>query len=337
MAGKNGFVWTRASRMRTNRRILLVVIGLAAGLVVVQASPDQLPASEDTARYRALSRAIPASVVAGRITASWIDGNTFEFTRGEQRFRRDIASRSTISLGAAVGPRAAAAAPRVDAPLTAPDGRVRARLRGGGIGLTSGETGSETVIAGSRDNRVTNGVPPSGYPSEFGQRDGMWWSPSGSKLAFYHFDERSVPDFPPAVEGALATRAPPLPYATPATPGAATAIHVFDLTTRRTVVLATRDARTDLGYHVFRVRWLQDGNDILLLRTTRRQSVLDLAACSPLTGACRSFPTSASPKRSCSPTTRRPARCCLTSRVSVSNRLVWPSTWSGRGQPARGA
>jgi dipeptidyl-peptidase-4 len=260
-----------------------------ASLGFVHAGYDQLPDSPETSRYRVMSRAIPTSVISGRVTTTWIDADTFEFTRGEQRFRYEISSHSTVTLGVAEVARASAGAARTDVPLTAPIGRSQARVRDSGIWLTNGETRTAIAVtpAARQGSRITHGVPTSSYRSEFGQREGMWWSPTGTRLAFYRVDERAVPDLAPAVEGALLVRGTGHPYATPSTPGALTEVQVYDVPSGRTVVLAARETNNDVGYHVFRVRWTPDGSQILLLRSNRQQNVLDLAACSPVTGGCR--------------------------------------------------
>lgn len=54
--------------------------------------------------------------------------------------------------------------------------------------------GSETCVAESENNQITYGQSVS--RNEFGINGGIFWSPSGGKLAFYRKDESRVTDFP---------------------------------------------------------------------------------------------------------------------------------------------
>ena len=54
--------------------------------------------------------------------------------------------------------------------------------------------GNEVCVAESENNQITYGQSVS--RNEFGINGGIFWSPSGEKLAFYRKDESRVTDFP---------------------------------------------------------------------------------------------------------------------------------------------
>src|SRR5205809_473585 len=59
-------------------------------------------------------------------------------------------------------------------------------VRGGNVAVTTD---------GGTASRVKYGTASWVYGEELSQRTAMWWSPDNRKLAFYRFDEASVPDY----------------------------------------------------------------------------------------------------------------------------------------------
>jgi dipeptidyl-peptidase-4 len=67
---------------------------------------------------------------------------------------------------------------------------------------------------------------------------------------------------------------------------------IYDLDTGATTRMDVREGRPFaddvVGHYIWAAQWTKDGSEILVRRAERLQKVYDLAACSPLTGACRS-------------------------------------------------
>ena len=68
-------------------------------------------------------------------------------------------------------------------------------------------------------------------------------------------------------------------------------LFVYDLAAKKTTRIDVRDGKPFtndvVGHYVYGIEWSQDGTELLLNRTNRRQNVLEFAACRPETGRCR--------------------------------------------------
>jgi dipeptidyl-peptidase-4 len=145
-----------------------------------------------------------------------------------------------------------------------PDGRLRAFYRDRNLWVSLADGSGERAITtgGSEADRTKYGTGSWVYGEELGQRTAIWWSPDGSRVAFYHFDESDVQD--------------------------------FFLQLDQTALQSTLDVRDGqpfsndvVGHYVYNMRWSPDGSELLMNRTNRRQQIMELVACSPETTACR--------------------------------------------------
>ena len=231
------------------------------------------------------------------------DSKSVEFSRGEQRVRYDLASKKTADVSDAAAQSAGRgrggfggqpARGRQFEFAIAPAGNHRAiyRDRNVWIGDSTGANAVQITTDGSAATRIKNGTASWVYGEELSQRTAMWWSPDGSKLAYYRFDESKVPDFyitPDLthIQDTVDVEA----YPKPGVPNPLVDIFVYDVATKRTTHLDVRDGKPltndVVGYYDFHVDWSPDGKELTFLRTNRRQNVLELAACAPETGHCR--------------------------------------------------
>jgi dipeptidyl-peptidase-4 len=63
------------------------------------------------------------------------------------------------------------------------------------IANRDGSNERQLTTDGSESGRIKYGTASWVYGEELGQTTAMWWSPDGSKLAFYRFDEKPVKDY----------------------------------------------------------------------------------------------------------------------------------------------
>jgi dipeptidyl-peptidase-4 len=221
--------------------------------------------------------------------------------------------------------------------VLSPDGKLKAFYRDRNVWIAGADGSSEKQITldGAERTRIKYGTASWVYGEELGQTTALWWSPDSSKLAFYRFDESQVKDYflqmdQTALQDTLDVEA----YPKAGTPNPVADVFVYDVIAPRTIKIDARDGQpfgdSVVGHYVYNVRWLADGRELLLNRANRRQQILEVAACSPLSGKCRTvlhdqwttgwINTDADPRVSPSPTPRF---------LSDGRRFIWESDRSG--------
>jgi dipeptidyl-peptidase-4 len=253
-------------------------------------------------RYAAMAPKLASSVKSGAITPQWADdGSSFEFTRDGKRFRYTVATKAVSEAGPLNGG-ASMGARRMNAPARGrqyteawtADSAMKAVYRDNNLFISARDGSGERQLTtdGSKERRIKYGTASWVYGEELDQVTAMWWSPNGKQLAYYRFDENPVKDYwlqmdQTAVQGSVMIEA----YPKAGTQNPIVDLFVYDQVTGKTVRIDARDGKplTDevVGHYVYGITWSPDGSEILLRRTNRRQNVMEFAACSPTTGACR--------------------------------------------------
>jgi dipeptidyl-peptidase 4 len=288
------------------RRGVIALAGVAA-LVVLSAAllaQDHLKTMPGYEQYQRIASQIPTALKSGALAAAWTDdGRAVEYTREGRWYRFDLASRQTRDIGPPEG-----TAPNSGAvPLTgqpergrqftsavSPDGRLTAFYRDRNLWLSAADGKNEIAIttAGSAATRVKYGTASWVYGEELEQRTAMWWSPDSSKIAYYRFDEKQVPDYYVALgQTHVQDTIDAEPYPIAGAPNPVVDLFVYDVATGQSVEIDVRDGKpfddTVVGHYVYHVIWSPDGRELLFFRTNRRQDVMEVVAANPATGACR--------------------------------------------------
>ncbi len=232
------------------------------------------------------------------------DGKSVSFDNAGKHYRYDVASRTTTAVtetsaqsSGGRGRGTGGAMPergRQFSFAVAPAGNHRAiyKDRNVWIGDSAGTNAVQITTDGSTQSRLKYGTASWVYGEELSQRTAMWWSPDGTKLAYYRFDESKVPDYYTTpgltqIQDTVDVEA----YPKPGVPNPVVDLFVYDVGTKKTTRVDVRDGKpfenASVGYYVFRVDWSPDGKELTFLRTNRRQNTLEMAACSPESGACR--------------------------------------------------
>lgn len=292
-----------------------IVVGLTS-MTTRATAQDRLksmPGYEQYARMAPLIRSVlgPPTSFGGRGgggAATWAaDGKSFDFESGGKRFHYDVASKKLSDISAeSVQPQGGRAGGRGGFGggqpargrqfdfAVAPTGNHRAiyKDRNIWIGDSTGAGAVQITTEGNAQSRIKLGTASWVYGEELGQRTAMWWSPDGTKLAYYRFDESKVPDFylTPSltqIQDTLDVEA----YPKPGVPNPVVDLFVYDVNTKRTTHVDVRDGKpfenSVVGYYVYHVAWSPDGRELIFNRKNRRQNILELTACDPSTGKCR--------------------------------------------------
>jgi dipeptidyl-peptidase-4 len=249
-------------------RAFLTLVALLIGSTATHAQ-DRLRTMPGYERYAAMAPTLASSIKSGAITPQWAeDGGSFDFTRDGKRLRYTVATKAVTEAGPVNGG-AAMGARRITAPARGrqyteawtADSAMKAVYRENNLFISARDGSGERQLTtdGSKERRIKYGTASWVYGEELDQVTAMWWSPSGKQLAYYRFDENPVKDYwlqmdQTAVQGSVMIEA----Y-----PKAGTQNPIVDL----------------FGS--------PDGSELLLRRTNRRQNIMEFAACSPTSGACR--------------------------------------------------
>jgi dipeptidyl-peptidase-4 len=286
---------------------VLVLLSVASA-VHAQDRLKTMPGYERYTRMAPLVRTAvgtnPLSFGGGGV--SWAtDGQSVEYSDSGKRYRFEVATKKITEVGESAaqrpnggrGGRGGGGQPARGRQFdfaVAPAGNHRAiyKDRNVWIGDSTGAGAIQITTDGSVQSRIKYGTASWVYGEELSQRTAMWWSPDGKKLAYYRFDESKVPDFYLAtgltrIQDTLDVEA----YPKPGVPNPVVDLFVYDVDTKKTTRIDVRDGKpfdnTAIGHYVFRIEWEPSGKELTLLRTNRRQNIMDLAACNPSSGSCR--------------------------------------------------
>jgi dipeptidyl-peptidase-4 len=245
-------------------------------------------------------------MVSGALSVNWAeDGRTFDYVHDGTRFRYDVDRREAVELppepeaaagrsGARRGSRPARGR-QYDSAIS-PDSTLRAFYRDRNLYISSPDGSNEIAVTtdGGEESRVKYGTASWVYGEELGQSTAMWWSPDGSKLGYYRFDESDVPDYylqlgQTEIQSSLDVEA----YPKAGAPNPVVDLFVYDVATGTSTRIDVRNGQPFtndvVGHYVYRVEWTPDGTELSIHRTNRRQNILEYAACDPEGGTCRAI------------------------------------------------
>ena len=286
--------------------VYLLTLASAVAIVISPAgAQDRLRAMPEYPRYHTLSAEIFGSVASAAIRPVWVDsGRAFNYDFGGKHFHYDVAGRSaTVSGVVDAQAELAARRARFEASpgrgrqfesAVSPGGKLKAAYRDRNVYLSDVSGSNETALTtdGSVPNRIKNGTASWVYGEELDQRTAMWWSPDGSKLAYYRFDESKVPDYYIGLnQTKLHTTLDVEAFPQPGVPNPVVDLFVYDVAKKTTTRIDVRDGKpfenSVVGHYVYHVDWSPDGRELTFNRTNRKQNILEFAACDPSSGKCR--------------------------------------------------
>lgn len=163
---------------------------------------------------------------------------------------------------------------KVQNPVFSPDGKKVAFVENNNLFIRDLEAQKSVQIThdGQR-NAIINGTTDWVYEEEFGFTDGFYWSPDGSHIAYYRFDESKVKEFQMTFYGDLYPEEYRYKYPKAGEDNSLIEIHIYNVITGKSTKV---DLGTETDIYVPRIRWSAQGNMLAVYRMNRLQNHLEI-------------------------------------------------------------
>ncbi|MCD4788556.1 MAG: DPP IV N-terminal domain-containing protein [Bacteroidales bacterium] len=155
-----------------------------------------------------------------------------------------------------------------------PDGSKVAFVRDNNMFIKNLENGNEQQITtDGLYNNIIYGTTDWVYEEEFGFTKGFLWSPDGSKIAFYRFDESNVKEYQMTMWGDLYPEHYKYKYPTAGEDNSIIKILVYDLATKQTIEM---DIGEDTDIYIPRIKWTKNSEKLSIQWMNRLQNELKI-------------------------------------------------------------
>lgn len=154
-----------------------------------------------------------------------------------------------------------------------PDGSKIGYVRDNNIFIYDLVSLKETQLTMDGAEHIINGKFDWVYEEEFGISDGWKWSPDGSKIAYWHFDEHRVPEYSMTEWDSTHLAHIKMRYPKPGDPNSIVNIGVLDIASGKTdwIELGSND-----DIYIPRMQWTSDQNLLSFQRLNREQNQIEL-------------------------------------------------------------
>lgn len=156
-----------------------------------------------------------------------------------------------------------------------PDGNNVAFVRDNNIYIKNLASNNERQVTfDGKFNHIINGAADWVYEEEFALKTGFHWSPDGSKIAYYRFDESHVKLFHmPMYMGQLYPPNYSFKYPKAGEENALVSIHVYNLENEKTIPV---DIGPETDQYIARIKWTPNPEVLSLIRLNRLQNRIDI-------------------------------------------------------------
>ena len=139
---------------------------------------------------------------------------------------------------------------------------------------------------GSSKQLTTDGTPTlvygqSVHQNEFGIHGGLFWSPDGSRLAFYRMDQSMVSAYPLVHTNTRKATEEKLYYPMAGMPSHHVTLGIYDVASGKTTYIKTGEPKEK---YLTNISWAPDSKTVYIAEVNREQNHMDLKAYDPATG-----------------------------------------------------
>ncbi|UTW62678.1 S9 family peptidase [bacterium SCSIO 12741] len=166
-----------------------------------------------------------------------------------------------------------------------PDGSKVAFVRDNNLFVKDLKSGEESQLTQEGEmNKIIYGATDWVYEEEFAFDKAFFWSPGGSKIAFYRFDETLVPEFNmPMYKAELYPQDYRFKYPKAGEANSVVRVAIYDVNTKNLTRAQVRD------YYIPRVKWSATDEYLTVTGMNRHQSELNLYEVNSSTGEARAM------------------------------------------------
>ena len=155
-----------------------------------------------------------------------------------------------------------------------PDNEKVAYVRNNNIHYTYLDKINEKSITVSGEiNKIINGATDWVYEEEFSIHKGFFWSPDGSKISYYQFNEKDVKQFEMEIYDNLYPSQYKFKYPKAGEENSIIKIKIFDFKDSKTYDF---DIGKNSDIYIPRIMWSKNNNELIVFKMNRLQNKLDL-------------------------------------------------------------
>ena len=155
-----------------------------------------------------------------------------------------------------------------------PDAKKIAFVRDNNLFFVDLESNKEIQVSkNGKRNEIINGWCDWVYEEEFGFAKAFFWSPDGSKIAFYEFNESEVPEYNMQMWGDLYPEDYRFKYPKAGENNSIVNIKIYDVKTGKTTNI---DLGGNKDQYIPRIKWTNTSEKLLVYKMNRLQNRLDI-------------------------------------------------------------
>lgn len=166
-----------------------------------------------------------------------------------------------------------------------PKGDQVAFVRDNNIFIKNLASGKETqVTSDGLYNNIINGATDWVYEEEFSFSRAWFWSPDGSKLAYYRFDESKVKEYDMVKYDSLYPTIYKYKYPKAGESNSVIGIFIYDVASGKSTSV---DIGKETDIYIPRIKWTEDPSKLAVFRMNRLQNYLEILIADASTGTTK--------------------------------------------------